>query len=110
MNKGWTLWARKYWTDPEPDTFAMSVESSAPDTKRHVVVSGCATWLTVEQAEEVHSFLFSCIQLCREGPIKEFVEDEDEDEDEDYQPMQIREHWEEQRRQSRELDEHGFRV
>lgn len=103
MKKGWTLWARKAWTDPEPDTFYMSVESSAPDSQRHVVVSGCATWLSLEQAEEVAEFLATCIELVRSGPTKEFEEAEDDE------PLERREFWREQDRQSRELGADGIR-
>lgn len=105
MKAGWTIWARRRWTDPEPDTFTMSVESSQPDTKRHVVVSGCATWLTAEQAKEVGQFLSQCITLCEEGP--QISTDESAY---DEQQLSIREMFESERDQCRQFDENGFRV
>ena len=97
---GWTLWARKAWTDLEPDTFYMSVESPTPDSQRCVVVSGNATWLTADQAEEVQEFLAKCIILCRQGPQTEKPS----------KSLDIMDFFREQREQSRALDKNGFRV
>lgn len=99
---GWTLWARKAWTDLEPDTFYMSVESSTPDAERCVVVSGNATWLSADQAEEVQEFLGKCIALCRQGPARGGSDSAE--------PMAVMDFFREQREQSRALDENGFRV
>jgi hypothetical protein len=51
----------KSWTDEEPDTFTMSVWLGRRTKEKFLVVSGNATWLTTEQALEVHQFLTECL-------------------------------------------------
>jgi len=57
INKGHTVYMKSQWTDPEPDTFRMSVESAKPGAPKFVVMSGCATWLSLKQAREVYETL-----------------------------------------------------
>lgn len=57
INKAHTVYMKSQWTDPEPDTFRMSVESANPRGPKFVVVSGNATWLSLKQAREVHETL-----------------------------------------------------
>jgi hypothetical protein len=57
INKGHTVYAKSQWTDPEPDTFYMSVEAANPRGPKFVVMSGCATWLSLKQAREVYETL-----------------------------------------------------
>lgn len=102
MSGRWTLWARKSWTDAEPDTFYVSVESSTPDTKRFVVVSGNATWLTPEQAKEAAEFMLQCAELCKYGPQREAEPGEAES-------LGIREFGREQANQAQLLAQNGFR-
>lgn len=104
MTAGWTLWARKRWEDREPDIFTVSVESAEPNSKRHVVVSGCATWLTAEQAREVRDFLLPCIRLCEDGPQA------DTDEVERSEEVTMRESFALEREQCKLLNKDGFRV
>lgn len=104
MSKGWTLWAQRKWTDPEPDTFTVSVESSEPNSRRHVVVSGNATWLTAEQAREVRDFLLPCIRICEDGP------QEEADDVERSPEISMRELFASEREQRALLNEDGFRV
>lgn len=105
MSTNWTLWARKRWADEEPDIFSMSVESSTPDSKRHIVVSGCATWLTAEQGEEVAEFLQKCIALCKAGP-----QTDADPEDVFYGNGPVREQIQAEREQVPLLGPDGFRT
>lgn len=57
INKAHTVYMKSQWTDPEPDTFRMSVESANPRGPKFVVMSGCATWLSLKQAREVYETL-----------------------------------------------------
>lgn len=63
INKGHRVYAKSEWTDPEPDTFRMSVESANHRGPLFVVMSGCATWLSLKQAREVHETLGRYITL-----------------------------------------------
>lgn len=55
------IWMRKDWWDPEPDRFSMQVHNASNDPERFLVVSGNATWLNLQQAKEVRSYLDQCI-------------------------------------------------
>lgn len=57
INKAHTVYMKSQWTDPEPDTFRMSVEAANPHGPKFVVMSGCATWLSLKQAREVYETL-----------------------------------------------------
>ena len=57
INKGHTVYMKSQWTDPEPDTFQMSVEAANPRGPKFVVMSGHATWLSLKQAREVYETL-----------------------------------------------------
>lgn len=63
INKAHTVYAKSQWTDPEPDTFRMSVEAANPRGPKFVVMSGNATWLSLKQAREVHATLGRYITL-----------------------------------------------
>lgn len=63
INKAHTVYAKSQWTDPEPDTFRMSVEAANPRGPKFVVMSGCATWLSLKQAREVYETLGRYIAL-----------------------------------------------
>jgi hypothetical protein len=57
INKAHTVYMKSQWTDPEPDTFRMSVEAAKPGAPKFVVMSGHATWLSLKQAREVYETL-----------------------------------------------------
>lgn len=63
INKAHTVYMKSQWTDPEPDTFRMSVEAANPRGPKFVVMSGCATWLSLKQAREVHETLGRYIEF-----------------------------------------------
>lgn len=63
INKGHTVYMKSQWTDPEPDTFRMSVESANWRGPKFVVMSGHATWLSLKQAREVHETLGRYIEF-----------------------------------------------
>lgn len=52
---------RKRWTDPEPDTLDVAVQTSATTGEAFVVFTCTSTWLTAKQAAEVMDFLGGCI-------------------------------------------------
>lgn len=70
INKGHTVYFRNSWTDPEPDTFTMSVEAAAPNKPKFIVMSGCATWLNLEQAKEVYEALGAHIAYIEKGNVR----------------------------------------
>lgn len=53
MAKDHILYEKKEWSDEEPDTFSMSLQSEAGSDEIFIVMRGNATWLNVEQAKEV---------------------------------------------------------
>jgi hypothetical protein len=68
MPKKHVVYSIREWTDEEPDTFRMSIQSGAGDDEKFVVMTGNATWLNLEQAKEVF------VEL---GKYIEFIEKQD---------------------------------
>ena len=76
INKGHTVYMKSQWTDPEPDTFRMSVEAANPRGPKFVVMSGCATWLTLKQAREVYETLGKYIAFMERRNARKRKEEE----------------------------------
>jgi hypothetical protein len=79
INKAHTVYMKSQWTDPEPDTFRMSVEAAKPGAPKFVVMSGHATWLSLKQAREVYETLGRYIKYMegRNGRRNRMREDTD---------------------------------
>ena len=48
---------KREWTDPEPETLAVSRVFRLKDSKPFIIFTSSSTWLTLDQAREVRDWL-----------------------------------------------------